>query len=137
MKVSRVLVLAILCFAVALTAVADVKFTRLSEDQFIVHHRKLTLLGAEAKATRTAYAEAASICIAAGFTHLEIKEQNIGERQHGGAWGGGRGASADVRVKFFADPDEEKVEELDLIACEPLADPKKVERAREKLAQEK
>lgn len=121
---------------VASLALADVKYTRLSKDQFIIHHRKQTTLGAEAKAVKTTYTEAASVCIAAGFSHLEIKETNIGEREHGTALGGGRGASADVRVEFYLDPGEDQIEELDLLACEPLADPQKVEKAKEKLARE-
>ena len=125
-----------ICLALALPSLswADVKFTRLSENQFIVHHRKLTTLGAEAKAVKTTYREAASICVAAGFTHFEVKEQNVGERVHGNALGGGRGASADLRIKLYADPDDEMIDDKDLIECEPLSDPKKVERAQEKLA---
>lgn len=115
---------------------ADIRFTRLGEDQFLVHHRKKTLLGAEAKATRTAYAEAAAVCLAAGFTHMKVKNQNVGERMHGGWFGGGRGASADLRIEVYKDPDKQTVDDLDLIACEPLADPKKVEQAKRKLEAE-
>lgn len=118
---------------VASVAEADVKFTRLSDTQFVVHHRKLTVFGAEAKATRTAYREAASICVAADYTHMEIKDLNVGEREFGGDDGGGRGASADLRIKLYLEPDEEKIDEKDLIECAPLADPLKTERAREKL----
>lgn len=134
--IRKTFVLCALLGFVATAAWADVKFTQLSDDQFIVHHRKLTTLGAEAKATRTAYKEAASLCIAAGFTHMEIKDQNIGERMHGSTFGGGRGASADLRIRLFTDPDEETVDEKDLLACEPLADPKKVEIAKRKLKEE-
>jgi hypothetical protein len=117
---------------------ADVKFTRLSEDQFIVHHRKQSLLGAEAKAMKTTFIEAASVCIAAGFSHMEIKETNVGERHHGGTWGGtGRGASADVRIELYLDPGEGEIDELDLLECEPLSDPKKVDKAARKLAAER
>lgn len=126
----------VLPLTLASVSFADVKFTRLSEDQFIVHHRKLTTLGAEAKAVKTAYKEAASICVAASYTHFEIKEQNVGERMHGTTFGGGRGASADIRVKFYQDPDEEAIDEKDLIECKPLSDPKKVKRAKEKLAKD-
>jgi len=132
----RALLLALLAL-VASAAFADVKYTRLSEDQFIIHHRKQTTLGAEAKAVKTTYEEAASVCIAAGFSHMEIKETNIGEREHGSVWGGGRGASADVRVELYLDPGLDLIEDLDLVACQPLADPQKVEKAKEKLAKGK
>ena len=122
--------------AIPTPAHADVKFTKLSDTQYVVHHRKNSYLGAEAKAMKTAYKEAASICVAAGYTHLEIKEQNVGERHYGGFWGGGRGASADVRIKLYMEPDEEAVEEKDLIECQPLSDPKKVKVAKKKLARE-
>ena len=125
-----------LLVALPVPASADVKFTKLAENQFVVHHRKLTKIGAEAKATRTAYKEAASICIAAGYTHMEIKDLNVGERTHGGALGGGRGASADIRIKLYQDPEEGIVEEKDLIECKPLADPIKVEKAKKKLAKQ-
>lgn len=123
----------LVAFLVAAATQADVKFTRLAENQFIVHHRKLTVLGAEAKAMRTAVKEAASICVAAGFTHMELKDQNVGERMHGNALGGGRGASADLRIKLYTDPDEQAVDEKDLLDCAALADPKKVEVAKKKL----
>lgn len=113
---------------------ADIKFTRLSANQFIVHHRKHTLVGAEAMATKTVFAEAASICVAAQYTHFEVQDLNIGERKKGPLLGGRRGASADVRVKFYRDPSEETVSEKDLIACAPLSDPAKVPLARRKLA---
>lgn len=118
---------------VASVAGADIKYTRLSDTQFVVHHRKLTKFGAEAKATKTAYAEAASICIAAGFTHMEVKDLNVGEREFGGEWGGGRGASADLRIKLYQEPDEATIDEKDLVECGPLSDPVKIQRAKEKL----
>lgn len=135
MKSKPVVIVGIVLFA-ASASWADVKFTKLSDNQFIVHHRKLTTLGAEAKAMKTAVAEAASICIAAAHTHMELKDQNVGERMHGNAWGGGRGASADLRVKLYTEPDEETIEEKDLLECKPLADEKKVAIAKEKLARE-
>ncbi len=118
---------------VATVAGADIKYTRLSDNQFVVHHRKLTKFGAEAKATKTAYKEAASICIAAGYTHMEIKDLNVGEREWGTKYGGGRGASADLRIKLYLDPDEETVDEKDLVECAPLSDPEKIEHAKHKL----
>lgn len=131
----RNLLAIVIALSLPATAIlADVKFTQLSDDQFIVHHRKHTTLGAEAKAMKTAVAEAASICVAAGFTHMELKDQNVGERDHTGFWGGGRGASADLRVKFFTEPDEDKIDEKDLFECKPLADDKKVAVAKRKLA---
>ena len=109
---------------------ADVKFTRLSENRFIVSHRKLTSFGAEAKALKTLYGEVASICVAAGFSHFEIVTMDVQERH--GSWGGdGRGASGTVDVKMRNEADE------DFVECAPLADPKKVGMAKKKLAKGK
>lgn len=130
----RILFITIMATLMSAPSWADIKFTKLSENQFIVHHRKLTVLGAEAKAMKTAVEEAASLCIAANYSHMEIKDQNVGERIHGDAFGGGRGASADLRIKLYDTPDEETIEEKDLLECEPLADPKKIKIAKKKLA---
>ena len=133
MKLHSTLI-ALAAFLLASPTLADVKFTQLSDNQFIVHHRKQTLFGAEAKAMKTAVAEAASLCIAAEYTHMELKDQNVGERQYGGVFGGGRGASADLRIKLYTDPDEDKIDEKDLLECKPLANDKKVAVAKRKLA---
>ncbi len=105
----------VLALIISPEASGDVKFTKLSDNQFVVHHRKKTVLGAEAKATKTAYREAASVCIAAGYSHMEIQDLNVGERMHGSILGGGRGASTDIRIKLHNDPTEESQEEKDLI----------------------
>ncbi len=135
MKKPGIALLGLLISAVAVQA--DVKFTQLTDTQYVVHHRKLTVFGAEAKATRTALMEAASVCLAAGYSHMEIRDLNVGEREFGGPYDGGRGASADVRIKLYEQPDVETIEENDLIDCEPLADDEKVQVAREKLAAER
>jgi hypothetical protein len=119
----------LLLAAIAGTAArADVKFTRLDADQFVISHRKQTLLGAEAKAMKTLYGEVASICVAAGFKYFDVKSQDVQERQQGGLWGGGRGASGTVEAKFHQD----KIND-DVIECQPLSDPKKVDLAKKKL----
>ncbi len=121
---------AVLAFLLVSTAaVADIKFTRLSENRFIVSHRKQqSMLGAEAKAMKTLYSEVASICIAAGYSHFELVTQDVQERSRGGPWGGGRGASGTVDVKMRNEAGEDHIE------CAPLADPKKVGVAKKKLA---
>ena len=125
---TRVAIGLLMALCLGAGAQADVKFTRLDSDQFVISHRKLTLLGAEAKAMKTLYGEVASICVAAGFNYFDIKSQDVQERQHGGAWGGGRGASGTVQVKFH----QEEIND-DVIECEPLSDRKKVELAKKKL----
>ena len=123
------IVVAVLVLATG-TAFADIKFTQLDEDQFVVYHRKRTLLGAEAKATSKLYEEIASICVAAEFEYFSVKQLDIQERQRGGPWGGGRGAGASAEVKFHH---EEGLDADDRIKCTGLADKKSVDRARKKL----
>ena len=125
------LLLLVLASLLATPALADIKFTRLDEDQFVISHRKQTLLGGEAKAMNTLYEEVASLCIAAGYEYFEVKGQDVQERNHGGLWGGGRGASGTIQAKFHTEDGE------DFIRCEPLAVAKKIAKAKQKLAKSK
>jgi hypothetical protein len=126
---NNALVVAVLVLATG-TAFADIKFTQLDEDQFVVYHRKHSLLGTEAKATSKLYEEIASICVAAEFEYFSVKQLDVQERHAGGFWGGGRGAGASAEVKFHH---EEGPEADDRVKCMGLADQKSVDRARKKL----
>ncbi len=139
------LTIAIAFFLFAGPALSEMKFTRLAEDQFVISHRKQSVFGGQAKAMKTLHKEVAAMCIAAGFTHFEVTSQKGGQRQlKGGGFGRfgrslsggiggsvagrGRGASATIQAKFHKEDGE------DLIDCAGLADPKKVEKAKKKLA---
>jgi hypothetical protein len=115
---------------------AALKFTKLTSNQFIIHHQKGMSFGTgEAKTTKTAYTKAASMCIAAGFTHFEVQDLNVSGAVSGGAYGGGKTASADVRVKFYRDPEPAVVDEKSLLECQSMADPEYIELAKTKLAE--
>jgi len=105
-------------------ALADMRFQRLDEDDFVIHHRKKTRFGGEGKAMETLYTEVASVCVAAGFQYFEVKREFSEGRQIG------RGASAMMEVRFSHDETND-----DAIRCLPLSDKGKVKKARQKLGQ--
>lgn len=117
------------------TWAAALKFAKLTDNQFIIHHQKGMSFGSgETKATKTAYTKAASVCIAAGFTHFEVQDLSISGAVAAGAYGGGRPAAADLRVKFYTNPAAALAEEKSLLECQSMADPEYIELAKVKLA---
>ena len=120
-------VIALALLFLPMVTYAGVRFTRLSENRFIVSHQKQTDFGRDARAIKTLYGEVASICVAAGFSHFEIVTLDVTERQ---GWGG-RGLSVNVDVRMRNEAGEDHIE------CAPLADPKKVGVAKKKLAEGK
>ena len=68
------------------------------------------------------YTKAASLCVAAGYTHLKILEQ---ESQAGQQY---ESANASIRVKLFLDGGEDRLD------CEKNANPEHIKEARNKLA---
>ena len=69
---STVTLLAVTLLAVLLlasqAAMATITFTQLDDDVFSVSHR-VKIIGSRSKATKMVYTKAASLCIAAGFSH--------------------------------------------------------------------
>lgn len=115
------LALLALLLAVPRAAPATITFTQLDDSVFSVSHR-VKVLGSRAKATRMVFTKAASLCIAAGFSHYRVLHQESEAAQEDDA------ANATVRVRFFhRDAD-------DRTGCERGADPLYVQEAREKLA---
>lgn len=127
--------LAIAAVAMSLLAApvaAKIQFSRLSEDQFIIHHKAMTVFASSAKALKQAYAEAAAVCVAAGFSHFGVNNE-FSEGRHNGPFGAEK-AGADLRVRFYLDPEEDIQDERELIECKPLAEEKDVAAAMKKLA---
>ncbi|ANM31098.1 hypothetical protein ABI59_18235 [Acidobacteria bacterium Mor1] len=124
MRTTTRILIVLIALSLGLPALAGLKFQRLDDDQFLVTHRKATRWGGQGKALRTLYEEIASVCVAADFEYFEIRQQALKGRTLG--FGGGAGATAEV--KFHRAEARE-----DLIRCMPLADPKKVRKARKKL----
>ena len=118
---SRVLVcLSLILLFAPSVASAVITFTQLDDDVFIVSHR-VKILGSRGKANKMVYTKAASLCVAAGFSHYKILDQESDAAQQYQA------ANASARVHFYLQDAEDR------IGCERNADPKYVEQARKKL----
>ena len=92
MKRRVLLVLAML--GVAQAAHAVITFNKLADDLFVISHR-IKVIGSRGRAMKLVYQKAASLCVAAGFEHYEILEQesNAGQQYES--------ANASIRVRFF------------------------------------
>jgi hypothetical protein len=112
--------LALLAVLVLTPRAADaiITFTQLDDDVFTVSHR-VKLIGSRARAM--VYTKAASLCIAAGYSHYKVLNQESEAAQEDD-W-----ANASVRVKLFQQDGDDR------IGCEKSAEPGYVAEAREKL----
>jgi hypothetical protein len=121
--VSRI-VLAIGCAGLLPAAAgATLTFKQLGDDLFVVSHR-VKIIGSRGQAMDLVYTKAASLCLAAGFSHFEILGQESEANQVDDS------ANASVRVRYFHEAGGERID------CSRNADPKYVEQAREKLAKQ-
>ena len=99
---------------------AVITFNQLDDGVFTVSHR-IKLIGSRGRATKLVYTKAASLCIAAGYSHYKIlSEESDAGQQH-------ESANATVRVRFF------QASADDRIGCERSSDPQYVAEARAKL----
>lgn len=119
MRLGIVLALAALVFAQP--ALAVITFTQLDDDLFVVSHR-IKVLGLRGKAMKLVYEKTASLCVAAGYSHFEIldQESNTGQQYES--------ANASIRARFFRTDGEERIN------CEKNASPEYIAQARKKLA---
>lgn len=101
-------------------ALATITFTQIDDDVYLVSHR-VKGLGSRAKATRMVYLKAASLCKAAGYSHLRVLGQESEAVQQDDR------ANATLRVRFFLAEADERID------CEVNADPGYVREAGEKL----
>ncbi len=120
----NLLILFALVLFVAGTASATVTFTQLDEDVAVVSHR-VKFIGSRAKALDMAYVKAASLCVAAGFTHFEILDQESNPAQEY------EDATATVTARFHHQSGE------GLFTCKRKAESKYVAQAEKKLQQER
>lgn len=104
-------------------AQAVITFTQLDDDVFVVSHR-VKVLGLRGKAMKLVYTKTASLCVAAGFSHMKILQQ---ESETGQA---DDSANASIRAQFFFADGEERV------GCERNSDPEYIAQARDKLAKQ-
>ena len=117
------ILLGIAVLAAPQLASAVITFDQLGDDLFVVSHRvKVKFWTSRGQAMRMVYEKAASLCLAAGYSHFEILQQESEANQ----WG--EDANASVRVRFFSANDGERID------CRRNANNRYVEQASVKLA---
>ena len=101
-------------------ALAALSFNKLTADTFTVSH-SVKLFGGRGVAMEVVYEKAASLCIAAGYSHFEIldQESNAGSEH--------QPANASIRVRFSQKTGPERID------CQEKSDPKYVDQAKRKL----
>lgn len=119
----RVLGLVIVLLMFSQAAMAVITFTQLDDDIFVVSHR-VKVIGLRGKAMKLVYTKTASLCMATGFSHMKILEQESETGQSDDA------ANASIRAQFFFEDGEERVE------CERNSDPQYIHQANQKLAKQ-
>ncbi len=100
---------------------AVITFNQLDTDIFIVSHR-VKIIGSRGQATRLVYEKAASLCVAAGYSHLKVLQQDSEASQRDDS------ANATLRVQLYFEDGEGRID------CEPKANVEYVAQARAKLA---
>ncbi len=110
----------VLAFLLPAAARATITFKQLDEGMFVVSHR-VKLIGSRGQAMDLAYTKAASLCVAAGYSHFEILQQ---ESEAGQA---DDSANASVRVRFYFEGGGDRID------CSRNADAKYVQQAQDKL----
>ncbi len=116
----RVLLLAALLLAMPQIAGAVVTFQQLDGNTFTVSH-KVKWIGSRGQAMDLVYEKAASLCIAAGYTHMKIQDQ---ESTSSGYY---QSANATLTVKFFLETGEGRVD------CDHKASDEYIQQAKKKL----
>lgn len=100
---------------------AVITFTQLDDDVFIVSHR-VKVVGLRGKAQKLVYTKTASLCVAAGFSHMKVLHQESESGQSDDA------ANASIRAQFYFEDGDERV------GCERNSDPQYIKQADQKLA---
>lgn len=108
---------------VATAAPAVITFTQLDDDVFVVSHR-IKVVGSRGRAMKLVYEKAASLCVAAGYSHFQILDQESAAAQEYET------ANASVRVQLYFHDAEGRIE------CAQSASDEYVAQAREKLARQ-
>ena len=115
-----VIALGALILTVPLSAGATLTFEQLDQRTFTISHR-VKWVGGRGQAMELVYEKAASLCVAAEYSHFEI----VNQESHAG--GGYEAANATVTVRFFHEAGDDRV------ACDVKASDDYVKEAREKL----
>jgi hypothetical protein len=99
---------------------AVVTFQQLDGNTFTVSH-KVKWIGSRGQAMDLVFEKTASLCIAAGYTHMRILDQETTSA------GYGQSANATLTVKFFMETGEGRVE------CQTKATDEYIQQAKKKL----
>ena len=116
-----VLTLLLVLILLPQAAMAVITFTQLDDDTFVVSHR-VKGIGLRGKAMKLVYTKSASLCVAAGFSHMRIIEQESETGQSDDS------ANASIRAQFYFEDGDERV------GCERNSEPEYIEQASAKLA---
>jgi len=104
-------------------ALAVITYTQLDDDVFVVSHR-VKILGLRGKAMKLVYTKTASLCVAAGFSHMKVLEQESETGQLDDS------ANASIRAQFYFEDADERV------GCERNSETEYIQQAKQKLAKE-
>ncbi len=99
----KILLISALVLGVANGCFATLTFQQLDDNTFSVSH-KVKWVGGRGQALELVYEKAASLCVAAGFTHFEL----VGQASN--APGFFQDANATLTVKFFQRDGEDRIE---------------------------
>lgn len=116
----RVMLVVLVLLATPTFASATLTFQQLDGNTFTISHM-VKWIGGRGQAMDLVYEKAASLCIAAGYTHMKVLDQ---ESNANGFY---QNANATVTVKFFLETGEERV------ACDMKASDEYIEQAKKKL----
>lgn len=114
-----------LLFLIAMPAAATTRLQKLSEDRYLLTHKKQSGVGGQGKALRTANEKAGSLCVVLGYRWFETRSVD----SQGRAWG--QTASATMEVKFYKDEVKEDLNECEALATK--AQKRQMERALKRL----
>ncbi len=98
----RVMLVVLVLLATPTFASATLTFQQLDGNTFSISHM-VKWIGGRGQAMDLVYEKAASLCIAAGYTHMKVLDQ---ESNANGFY---QNANATVTVKFFLETGEERV----------------------------
>ncbi|HSL16954.1 MAG TPA: hypothetical protein VLB51_03520 [Methylomirabilota bacterium] len=116
----KVAIAAGLIVAFPILGFAVLSFQQLDGNTFTISHQ-VKWIGGRNQAMELVFEKAASLCLAAGYSHFEI----IDQASHAG--GGFQAPNATITVKFFLGPGENRVD------CEGKATEEYIEQASKKL----
>ena len=121
MKRTAPILIALAAFSLAGPTLGEMKFTRLDETHYLVSHTVGHEFGSSNKVAKMLYIKVASLCVAAGFKHFEVKNRDIVPPR------GGWTARGTVEVELHLVKNEDSIE------CKELAEERYIKQAKKEL----